>query len=464
MNNERDPVPLYTAEPSKDDMSRADADEEPARRGRELFPVTAWPEYGHPVDHMGEDTRRTIRNIILEYFSAITSQKSETVNHFLTSKLVTTSTTDVFGRTPLIAAAEKGSSRMVLLLADFDADVNAMGRFDGEMRTPLMVAAQTGSLPLVKPLLDVLHADDGIIAADGQLALRLAAEHGHKEIVDILPLRRGGGWRRWKHHHAKAVTRAKEALKRIGYFVEFTCWIIPKAIIWDLPMHCVLRPLKRHIFWSWHNKAHFLPWCRRKLGEVPERARRAAIWVKNHLTKFLKVIQRFRLPHFLTHTLPRFLHSSAKFLWTLLTVKIPTALKICLLWLWDGVKTISNIAFHLLRSIISLMHTAVSATLNFFRNITVADVLHGLREVLHLTFVTFPMRLGGWIAKFVVTSYKVLEQVAGSAGRVIWWVGRGSLELVIYIPRKLGVAVGSLGGSVVKAGHEIAVWLNPKGA
>ena len=61
-----------------------------------------------------------------------------------------------------------------------------------------MIACEKGNLPLVKLLLDVYHCDDSIIAPDGQLALRLASFFKHREIVDYLPVRRGGGMKRWK--------------------------------------------------------------------------------------------------------------------------------------------------------------------------------------------------------------------------------------------------------------------------
>lgn len=75
-----------------------------------------------------------------------------------------------------------------------------------------MVAAAEGNLTLLKLSMDVLHAKDEMIGPNWQLALGLAVEGGHKEAIDFLPTRRGGGCRRWKMQHAIALGRVKCAM------------------------------------------------------------------------------------------------------------------------------------------------------------------------------------------------------------------------------------------------------------
>ena len=79
----------------------------------------------------------------------------------------------------------------------------------GTQRTPLQQACKTGNLPIVKLLMETHACNDALIAPDGQLALRLASRNGHKDIVSYLPLRRGGGWKRWKHNHKQSMFIAK---------------------------------------------------------------------------------------------------------------------------------------------------------------------------------------------------------------------------------------------------------------
>jgi hypothetical protein len=42
-----------------------------------------------------------------------------------------------------------------------------------------------GNLVIVKILMEEYHCDDGLVASDGQIALRLAAQNGHREVVDF---------------------------------------------------------------------------------------------------------------------------------------------------------------------------------------------------------------------------------------------------------------------------------------
>ena len=161
------------------------------------------------------------------FFNAITTKKDEAVAVMIEHNLVTVNTTGATGQTPLLAAVSVGNVRMVQELVDLGADVNGYGVYtEGKYgqkgggkprtshRTPLQLAAALGNPNLVKLFVD----------ACGELALRLAADNGHHEIVDFLPLRRGGGWRRWKTRHAKAMDRVRRAAEKIYHFGQFFVW------------------------------------------------------------------------------------------------------------------------------------------------------------------------------------------------------------------------------------------------
>ena len=87
----------------------------------------------------------------------------------------------------------------------------------------------------MKLFLDVLGAEDAWIAPNGQLALRLAAEGGHSEVVAHLPVRRGGGGRLGKAHNAIAVRRVREAARGIYWVAEVLFGRTPKFLGWTLP-------------------------------------------------------------------------------------------------------------------------------------------------------------------------------------------------------------------------------------
>jgi hypothetical protein len=152
------------------------------------------------------------------------------------------------GQSPLHAATIAGNPYIVALLAQRGAPIDELsftGDYSGSepvLRTPLMAAASRGSLVLVKLLYNDLKADDSIVAPDGAIALRLAVAGKHAEIVALLPTRRKGGWRRFKHSHRKAWRRIKKAghvIYKIGRLLwnvpKFFLWHVPKYLLWTLP-------------------------------------------------------------------------------------------------------------------------------------------------------------------------------------------------------------------------------------
>ncbi len=84
--------------------------------------------------------------------------------------------------TPLHSAASLGDSKIIKLLLDAGADVEAQAVYS----TPLMYAALSGKTNAVRMLLyagaDVNHVN----SHDGQNALHMAAMYGHIDVADIL--------------------------------------------------------------------------------------------------------------------------------------------------------------------------------------------------------------------------------------------------------------------------------------
>lgn len=87
-----------------------------------------------------------------------------------------------------------------------------------ELITPLMYAAKMGKLKSVKLLIEDLGADDAIIGRHGALALRLAANAHHKDIVDYLPVRRGGGLKRWRRESHRMLRHIAEGCHNIAFY------------------------------------------------------------------------------------------------------------------------------------------------------------------------------------------------------------------------------------------------------
>jgi len=402
--------------------------------------------------HLQDPTLLRRQDIVTAYFNAIKSKNDEVVAALIESGVVSTETTSAEGRTPLLAAIEAGHVRTVQQLMDFEAQVNALGVMSGMksqpyrygpdgstmvFRSPLMCAAENGNLTIVKLLMETYGADDGIVAPDGELALRLAASHGHREIVKYLPTRRRGGWKRWKTKHQKAMKRIVQAGKGIYSFFWMLGFEIPKFFLWSIPKHCIVLPAIDGIKWLHLHRA-----------ELPERivAWMKKVWIR--LKKFPEELWDFN-------------KHLAKFTWTGIK-RLPKSLKIALLWAYTGLKEVASAITHILTRLWSFLHTAFAAMASFFHNVTLKDVWDGFKSFLRSLFVDGPKKIWEWVRRFEKMTLKMLEVMWGCTGWMLWMLLRGIVEVFIYVPRKLFVILVSAAGSVRSAFKEVLIWINPK--
>jgi len=316
-----------------------------------------------------------------------------------------------------------------------------------------MFAASIGSLPIVKLLFEAPYsANDALVAPDGQIALRLASAGGHRAIVEYLPSRRAGGFLRWKTKNALAIARMKTALRKIGVFIKFFVWHLPKGFVWDAPKYLIVLPVVRCCKWCWGNRKKFAPWCKHQITEMPKRVTRAGKWVWKGVKKIPEAGKE--LWKFGTQTLPRWL---ALWFWDLINVSVIVAK-----WIWAGISSLSKAAWDVILKIASLLHTILEAIVTFFRNLTLRDIWNGFCDLLQAIFVTFPTTLWSWIEKFGVVSFKVLRALFDFIGVLLWLIAVGLIWLLYYIPSKLWIIVQSLGGSIARGLSELMIWINPR--
>ncbi|KAF2248968.1 ankyrin [Trematosphaeria pertusa] len=407
------------------------------------------------------------QQVVSTYFNAIKSKNDEFVAMLIESGLVTTETTDKNGRTPLLAAVEAGNVRTVQQLMDFDAHVNAFGVTAGlpvrrygkppakTYRTPLQLAAEKGNLTIVKLLMETYHADDSLIAPDGELALRLAASNGHREIVKYLPVRRGGGLRRWKTKHNKAMQRVKRAGKNIYKFFKFFLWDTPKFFLWSLPKHAIFLPVSRGAKWMYEHQ-HEIP------GIIAGWLKKVWEWIKKvprDVWDFAKKVPKFVWD--VVKKIPSMVKAFFKFVWDGIK-SIPKAARLVFLWIWGGIKSISTTIGHVFAQLFSFIHTALSAITSFFRNLTWTDVLNGLQAFLRAIFIDAPRKIWSWLRKFEEMTLKVFESIFGVLGCIVWWLLRGIVELFIYVPKKVGLIFAGIAQSMGSGCKEVLIWINPK--
>ncbi|KAF2474460.1 ankyrin [Lindgomyces ingoldianus] len=403
--------------------------------------------------------RNTLRSAILQqdivdsFFNAIRTKKDEVVAALIENNIVTPETTDKDGRTPLLAAIEAGNIRTVQELMDFDANINAYGvvgetsewtrkkGYTKIYRTPLQLAAAQGNLTIVKLLMETYNADDSMIAPDGELALRLAAKNNHREVVNYLPTRRGGGWRRWKAKHHKAMKRTKKAAKSIYQFFRFCLWSVPRFFLWSVPKHLIILPLVLGSRWLWKHGSELPGIVWRWLNKIPQ-----MIWdVLKEVPKFLKECTM----------------ELAQMLWHLIKAT-PKAIGGMVVWLWQGIKSMGTAIGSTVGRLFSFIHTLLFAIVNLFRGLTLQDVWNGFMALLRAVFVDGLKKLWKWLCTFGEVTKDILEKMFGCIGFLVWLIIRGLIELIIYVPKKMLEIFASMGSSIAGGFSEVLIWINPK--
>ncbi|KFY98267.1 hypothetical protein V498_01532 [Pseudogymnoascus sp. VKM F-4517 (FW-2822)] len=432
--------------------------------------VDTWRQYIeiYPPSTKPWDERDANENAfaILTLFLGIDLGKEDVIAFLIENNIVTPNTKRA-EETPLLRAVTKKNVRVVKQLLNLGADKDGLGSasqyYDSDegtvhvVRTPLQHAASLGHLVLVKILIEDCHCDDSIVAPDGQIALRLAAENGHQEVVDYLPLRRLGGFRRWKHAHRKSLRRAKKAVSRIFDFLEILCWSVPKFFLWDIPKNTIVKPIRKSCAWCWKNRKDFGPWCKQELRKLPGMAVRFGKGVGRCLVKIPRACWKFS-----TKTLPGWIESISMWLWELTTERLPKALGILARWILSIITSSAKAAWNVILKIVSLLSTVVESVISFLRRVTLTDVWNGFVEVLQSIFVTFPKIILSWIEAFGKTSYKVLLALFGTIGGLLWCIVYALGWVIIYIPKQLWKITKSFGQSFLKASYELRVWLDPK--
>ncbi|KAK4078332.1 uncharacterized protein Triagg1_3348 [Trichoderma aggressivum f. europaeum] len=406
-------------------------------------------------DAIAERSDGTNPEIVTNFFHYITQKQADVVSDIIANGFVSPDTPNDRGETPLITAVSNNDAAMVRLLVSLGATIDGYGSYsqyeDNHRtkveRTPLQVAAAEGKLGIVK-ILRELGADDSLIAPDGAMALRLAAENGHREVVEHLPTRRGGAWKRWKVTHEKQMRRIRRILEKIGSVFKFLLWTVPKFLLWTVPKH-IIKTVPKAIFVTipreiWQRRHKVGPWCKRQITKFPSRVKRAAKLAGDGIKDAGKTIQK--IPGKIWQILKR----------------IPGAIWTIISWIGKGLGKVGTAAFNILKRVASLIHTTVQAMVGFFQAITLDDIANGFRAILRAIFIDFPKAAAYLATTFGETSLKVLGYVLGSFGKGIFYAFALVFLLLRRLPRKVWQMLVACVVSMGKGVEELLVWINPK--
>lgn len=481
---DHDPVPTYTPFPSTptDDLATfLTTALPPHQRAQLTLPITTWPPTSpstplNPTPSSPDaDLPALQRTLITTLHTSIRTSNTDVPPLLITSGLLSPDVPDASGTTPLLTAVVAGSGPSLCALLNLGADPNCFGTYARRRRTPLMLAAALGRLALVKVLVEDFGADDALVAPDdGYIALRLAAEAGHREVVEYLPARRAGAGKRLRRHVDVVVVRR---VRKLGWemwrFLRFFVWDVPKFLVWDCVGRGVVMPMCRGCRWCWRNRGRFGGWCKGQVKALPERAKRVgkAVWrgVKKAPGKVWKVAKK----------VPGAVRDAAKAVWDVAR-KIPGVLKRLVMACWRVLKRVPRtvlavlvvvgrwlkraggaVADVLLR-VVSVLHTAVTAVLDFFRTITLKDVWNGVCAVLEAVFVTLPKTLWSGFKTVGEVVIMIFLGLFGFTGQLIIWLFQGLWWLAKFIPERLWMILCGIGSAFAKGFHEVMVLFNPK--
>lgn len=398
------------------------------------------------LDHLTNDQNRFLD----AYFRVIRRGDDDLLYRILESGLVDANTRNpsfTIGTmtcpSPLMAAVKAGQRSTMLLLLENGALVNGWdvvqvhrlkslwGRAKASriMRTPLQVAAQDGNLPLVKILMEVYHADDSLISpTDGQTALRLAADAGHRHIVDYLPLRRGGFGLRARAKWRSAASKIHKNISHIGEMLQ-CIWHLLRLGITD-----VIKPVCKMTWQALKKLPETLPRILRKLLFVARRIPKVLVDVAKEmwrgLVKCVKATPRFCLE----------------------------IAKVC----WKGVCQLWRAVEYAIGRGMSLIHIAVVAICTFFHDLTWSNLWHSLEDLLVAIFIHLPTTCWRIIKMSWTKLVTIVVGIFGCLGEAIYCLGWIMWQMLIFFPKRLFALLVAMGGLVGHVFHEIVIWWNPK--
>lgn len=388
------------------------------------------------------------REIVDAFYDAIIYRRPEIVTEFVSRGLVSPDVTleGKYGfphgpRTPLLAAVAAGDASMIRLLVALGSTVELVGfcivsenpRYTADL-TPLQLAAGLGRLSLVKVLREECGADHTFVAPKGETALWLARRFKHREVVDYLPAVKAGGWVRFRSSRESEVERLLIAMRRscMLRLIRWFVWDLPKGVLWDLPRE------------AWRSRERIKKWCVRQVVKFPGRAKRAVKALGRGIKKTPEVLRKM-----------------AKEMWKFLRA-IPPALAVFAAWVTHGAKAVGQAVGDTFKAVFGVIHTAFAAVADWFRTMTLKDVVNGVTAVLETVFVRLPLAVWSFIGNFGEMAWQFAKKFPMYLGLLCYFIAYALWWAVKWPAAASWRVISAVGRVVAKMFDEIIICFDPK--
>jgi len=112
-------------------------------------------------------------------------------------------------------------------------------------------------------------------------------------------------------------------------------------------------------------------------------------------------------------------------------------------------------------SIVSFIHTLVSAIVDFFRSITLADIIAGLKTIIR-GIMELPKLLWRGLKALGRGIHATLVAFFGALYWCIYYIMWGLWWVCTFVPKRIGRIIMQIAGGIGKAFKELWVFISPK--
>lgn len=256
----------------------------------------------------------------------------------------------------------------------------------------------------------------------------------------------------------------RKATNGIYTFFRILLYEIPKFLLVDCPRE-ILKASMRGIVRLY--KA--IP----PLKEWPSIVSRAMISMAQGIKEFLIAVAKG------IKATPKAIYKTGKYL-TQQTWKgikaVPGLLKAGAQKTWSGLKIIGSwfkelflrfprsiiSKFCTYSSILSFLHTLISAIASFFRSITLANIISGFKIILQAIFIDLPKLLWNGLKSLGRGIQTTLVCFFGGIYWCVYYIIYGLGWVCLYVPKRIGRIIAQIAGGIGQAFKEVWVWISPK--